>query len=171
MASGRPFDRPSDRIRHNRFPPPPPPLPPNLKTIVMLHLHGTDSTFDEKTDTYEWNFKDSMNISSIQLVDFDIPVPPQKEMRLFIRVPQINCIQESHETDHDLCYMVSLYTTEGNRITERIPCTKIGQEIPVTITGNKFSIRITDQDGKPIKLQENINDTYGNNFDFVFKVK
>ena len=74
---------------------------------MMIHLHGRDNniTFDEKTNTYNWIFRtnNSFSASSIQLVDFDIPIPQNKSKRLFVRVPKISCILESNENNRDFC--------------------------------------------------------------------
>lgn len=137
-----------------------PPKPP-----MMIHLHGGDNnmTFDEKTNTYNWVFRTSFPTSSIQLVDFDIPVPLDKSTRLFVRVPKVSCILESNENNRDLCYIISLYTTKG-RIVGRVNCNRVGQEIPVVFMENRFSIRITDQDDNPVRLS-------GDDFDFLFKLR
>ena len=57
--------------------------------------------------------------------------------------------------------MIGLYTT-GGRMTGRVTCSRVGQEIPVVLMENHFSIKITDEDDNPIRFE-------GDDFDFLFR--
>jgi hypothetical protein len=133
----------------------------------MIRLHGRDNNMTYSNDgVYTWTFRNyAMGLSVIQLVDFDIPVPLDKTTRLFVRVPKVTCVQETNETSHDLCYMISIYNgNTGERLLGRTTCRKVGQEIPVVLMGNQFSLRITDEDENPVRLIDD-------DFDFIFKVR
>jgi len=134
-----------------------------------LHLHGGDDNmvFDDKNG-YTWSFQGHMSISFIQLVDFDIPVPPDKSSRLFVRVPNVGCVQASDGKDHDLCYMISLYKNSIGRIQGRATFEHPGLEIPVVIMGNTFTVKVTDQDGNIVRLMDHL--TGKDDFDFIFKI-
>ena len=92
---------------------------------LLIRLHGGDKsmTYDENTGIYTWTFQSFfLGTTMIQLVEFDIPIPPDKSTRLFVRVPKITCVKDSEEGgSNDFCYMISLYK-DGERMQNRAKC-------------------------------------------------